>query len=519
MTTVTFCEHVAPIVYNHCVVCHRPDGNAPFSLIRYEDVCNRAQLICELTQQGFMPPWLPAPGRGDFAGERRLTDEQIVTFQHWVDAGTPEGNPEDLPKVPVRTSGWQLGEPDLVLTMPEPFNLPPDGQDVYRNFVFRSPITETRHVRAWEFDPGNRLAVHHAFVLKDRSGIWRRFDDADPGPGYDSMELPGHLEGHFNGWAPGKTPYAGMIDMAWRVDTKTDISIELHMQPQGKTEAVQSRLALYFADQPPTRFPAVLLLGSMKLDIPAEESQYLVTDELTLPADVDVLGIVPHAHYLARDMKATATLPDGSTKWLIHIPQWNFNWQANYRYRKPVFLPRGTKLSLAYTYDNSSKNPFNPRHPPQRVIYGPNTTDEMCELWIQVVPRDQKDLAVLQQVTRIKMQNNTFTLQQSKLDADSSDWRAHNSMGLFFLKQRRLAEAVTCFKQVLLLAPDAADGYFNLAYTRAEQGQEEEAIEYYKEAIRLNPTEAEAHLNLAFLYRDREQMDLCVDHPARRLAV
>ena len=510
-TTVTFCQHVAPILYDHCATCHRPGGNAPFSLLTYQDVKHRAQLIGDLTQRRVMPPWLPEVGRGEFAGQRRLSDEQIAILEDWIEQGTAEGDTADLPALPSWKSGWQLGEPDLVLMMSQPFAMPADGPDVYRNFVFPGPVTGSHHVRAWEFDPGGSFAVHHAFVAKDRSGTARRRAAADPGPGYESMELTGNLEGHFNGWAPGKVPYAGTRDMAWLIDDKTDIVIQLHLQPQGKREEIQVKLGLYFADQPPTRFPAVLLLGSLDIDIPANNGQYIVTDELTLPADVDVLGVVPHAHYLATDMKGKATLPDGTTEWLFHIPRWNFNWQSAYRYRHPFFLPRGTQLSLTYTYDNSSGNSFNPHHPPQRVAYGPNTSDEMCELWIQVVPRHPEDLGALHGATQRKMRDNSFALWQSNLLKNPKDWHAHNAMGLFLLKQRRLAEAAEYFEKVVLLAPERTDGYFNLGYTRTEQGQADKAIEHYKTAISLQPRSADAHLNLAALYRREKQLALCVD--------
>ena len=166
---VTFTETIAPIVYDNCVSCHRPGEAAPFSLISYNDVKNRGQLIAAVTQSRYMPPWQATHGFGDFDDERRLTDAQIQTIATWVKNGMPEGDKAKMPALPKFTSGWRLGTPDLVLEMPQEFEVPASGPDIFRNFVIPSKLLEDKWVRAVEFRPGARTVVHHALFAYVRA--------------------------------------------------------------------------------------------------------------------------------------------------------------------------------------------------------------------------------------------------------------------------------------------------------------------------------------------------------------
>ena len=180
--------------------------------------------------------------------------------------------------------------------------------------------------------------------------------------------------------------------MAWRLDPGTDVVFQLHMLPTGKPEPIQSSLGLFFAKEPPTKTPYMLRLGSKVIDIQAGDAAYKIRDTYRLPVDARLLSVYPHAHYLAREMKGTARLPDGRLRWLVHIRDWDFNWQDEYRYSSPISLPAGTTLEMEYTYDNSADNLRNPHNPPQRVVYGPQSSDEMGDLWLQVLASDGKGL-------------------------------------------------------------------------------------------------------------------------------
>ena len=346
-----------------------------------------------------MPPWLPAPGFGDFAGERRLTDAQIETIEQWVRAGAPEGSPSDSPPLPVFTPGWQLGAPDLVVTADKPFSVPADGPDVFWNFILSPAVRETRQVKAIEIRPGNARTVHHANLLIDRSRSMRYRENAR-GAGFAGMDLEiasdtFDPDSHFLFWKPGATPWEEPAGMSWRLDPGNDLILNVHLRPTGKPELVQPSVGLYFTREPQTKYPMLLQLEhDGALDIPPGDRDFPVSDDFRLPLDVDLLAVYPHAHYLGKLLEGYATLPDGTRRWLIRIPDWDLNWQAVYRYREPLFLPKGTVISMRYHYDNSAANPRNPNSPPKRVVGGNQSTDEMAHLWLQVLPRGSGDQRV-----------------------------------------------------------------------------------------------------------------------------
>jgi mono/diheme cytochrome c family protein len=390
---VTFNRDIAPIIFHNCAPCHRPGEAGPFPLLNYDDVKKHGRQIVAVTLTHIMPPWPPAPQPLKFAEERRLSDHQIALIKKWVDEGMIQGRPADLPPQPQFVPGWQLGEPDLVVKATKPFTLPPTGVDTYWNFILPIPLTENRWVKGVEIRPGDKRLIHHANVVVDRLELSRTLEKV-PGAGYGGMEVKvesqlfGPNSSHFLFWKPGTVPYFEPDDMALRMDKGTDLVLKTHLQPSGKQELIQPSIGIYFTNKPATRHPMLFQLTcDSVLDIPAGDENYVVTDDFTLPVDVSVLAIYPHAHYLGRDLKAMATLPDGSRKTLIHIPHWDLNWQAVYRYAEPVFLPKGTVISMRYVYDNSDGNLANPNHPAKRVLAGNRASDEMAQLGFQVLPK------------------------------------------------------------------------------------------------------------------------------------
>src|ERR1700683_4332553 len=314
--TVTFNKDIAPCLYRSCATCHRPEEAAPFSLLTYADAKKHAHQIADVTRDKSMPPWLPDPQKLKFADEMRLTEKEIDLIQQWVEQGAREGGPADLPP-PTFVEGWRLGAPDMVLEAEKPFILPPQGTDTYWNFIFRVPITETKWVKAVEIRPGDKRYIHHANLLIDRDES-SRSREAVPGTGFGGMEIRIESQvfepdSHLLFWKPGTVPSVEPDGMALRLDKGTDLVLNTHMQPSGKTEIIRPSIGLYFTSHPATKFPMLLQLeDDTKLDIPAGQSDFPVTDDFVLPIDVNLLAIYPHAHYLGKDIEAWATLPDGS---------------------------------------------------------------------------------------------------------------------------------------------------------------------------------------------------------------
>jgi len=525
----TFNRDIAPILFRYCAPCHRPGEAGPFPLLTYADAKARARQIGALTLKRIMPPWLPEPQELRFADELRLSDEQITLIQKWVEQGTVEGAPADLPPAPQLVPGWQLGRPDEIIEAEKPYALPASGSDMYWNFIFRTPVDRTRWLKAIEIRPGDKRVVHHANILVDRNQSARRLE-AEPRAGFPGMELKIESEAfdpdsHFLFWKPGTVPKPEPEGMSLRLDKDTDFVLNIHLQPSGKPEKIQPNLGLYFTDKPATHFPLLLQLENDKqLDIPPGEKRFLVTDEFTLPVDVDLLAIYPHAHYLGKDLQALATLPDGSTKTLIHIPQWNLNWQAVYRYADPVPLPKGTTISMRYTYDNSVENLANPNDPPRRVAAGNRSSDEMAHLWLQVLPRvssnaDFDPRMLLQEtMARHNLEKNpadfeahynlAAMLQARGAQAEAiqnfelavrlrpQDPTANNALGASLLAAGRIGEAIPYLNAALRAQPDNFDAQYNLASALASQDKFLEAIAHYRAAIRLHPDDANAEANL-----------------------
>lgn len=384
---------VAPILNRHCVECHRKGQAGPFGLENYEEAKLRATPIAQAVAAGVMPPWLAEPQSHRFQGERRLTAGEKDILARWAAAGAPSGDLATLAPAPKFADGWRLGEPHAVVAMPQAFEIPADGPDLYQCFVVPTNFDRPRYVRAFEFRPGSRRAVHHALLFIDAMGSAAR-----SGPQYPCFGLPGFLpSGSLGGWTPGFQPAPYPPGTAVSIPKDARLVLQIHYHPTGARAVDRSEVALYFGDSKPERRMMDIALGSRNIEIPAGNARYLVRDHFTIPVDVEVTGIIPHAHYIAKEMRGWATLPSGQRIDLISIRNWDFNWQQHFRYEKPFVLPAGTKYEMEFRYDNSTANPRNPFVPPQRVVWGANSTDEMAGLHLQVIPVDNEDAAELGQ--------------------------------------------------------------------------------------------------------------------------
>ena len=390
--TVTFTKDVAPILWKNCGRCHRPGQVAPFSLLTFRDAAKRADFIIEVIAANRMPPWKPHPGAGVFLDAPRLSVLEKETLRAWASSGCAAGDPADLRQPPVYNDGWQLGQPDVVLTMSEPHEIPAVGPDVYRAFCLGSAFDRDSTITAIEFRPGNRRVVHHSRTYLDSTGDARRLDRSDPEPGYSArpgssggMELPYPGIG---AWTPGMTARFAPDGCGRLIAAGSDIVLQIHYHPTGKPERDQSQVGLFLAKKPVTRTMAGYSLCTDQLDIPPGVKRHRVLLSTRLKADVHLYSVVPHAHYLCRELRLAATLPDGSTLPLLWITDWDFDWQDQYRYAKPVRLPKNTVVTLAAYFDNTAENPRNPHRPPRRVHYGISTKDEMCACHLEFMPDD-----------------------------------------------------------------------------------------------------------------------------------
>ena len=499
--SLTYHHDIAPILFAQCSTCHRPGQSGPFSLLTYEDARKRALEIVKVTQSRYMPPWLPVAGYGDFANERRLTEEEIGILKQWVQEGTPEGIRLDSASTPVWNSAWQLGKPDLVLALPS-YTLAATGKDVYWNFVAPIPTDRLRFVRAVEFNPGNARVVHHAFIQVDETSRSRLLAARNNPAGFPGMELSetAHMPGgQLLGWQPGKLASSAPEGLAWPLPVSTDLVLQTHLNPTGKPEETRPSVAFYFTDQPPTNQSFRLKLTALQLDIPPGESNYNVTESYTLPVDAAVIRVGAHAHYLGKDLKGYATLPTGDRVPLLWIRNWDFKWQGDYQYANPVWLPKGSKITLDFTYDNSTNNIRNPHQPPERIRFGLESRDEMGELYFQMLPRNQQDYRVLAiDFARyfVKTSREFFTF---RVTVNPADAEAHKRLGRILLSEGAVAEAMSHIREAIRLDPLADEPHYDLGRFYLQAGKLAEAQREFGEVVRLNPNDFEAFGSLGII--------------------
>ncbi len=415
-----------------------------------------------------------------------------------MQAGSIEGDAADLPDTPDFTEGWQIGPPDLVVQMPKPYRLAASGGDVFSNFVIPVNLSEVKYVRAIELRPGNKRVVHHANIWIDHRQSLRQRDGEDGQPGFPGMENVSTVarsdsfdpDSHFLFWKPGTVIEPEPEGMNWRLDPGTDLILNLHLQPSGKEETVQPVIGFYFSAQPPRLHPMLVQLeDDGAIDIPPGARDFAVTDHVTLPVGVEVLAIYPHAHYLGKQMEAWAMLPDGTRVWLIKIADWDINWQAVYRYRKPVWLPKGTTVEMRITYDNSESNPRNPNHSAKRVRTGPRAEDEMGHVWLQVLPKQASE-----EDPRVGLQE---AMMQRRLEKYPGDFAANCNLGALYTTRGKFGDAISHFEQALRVQPRSATARNGLGAGLLANGRVDDAIRELRETLRMDPAHLNARWNLS----------------------
>ncbi len=507
----TFARDIAPLLYRHCAPCHRPGEAGPFSLLTLADARKHAADIVEVTAARRMPPWLPDEGVEVFPEARRLTATEIELLKTWVASGTPEGDPADLPPPPQFTPGWQLGTPDLVVTFPKPFELGADGADVFRILVAPLAVTSNRHVRTIEFRPGNR-AVHHARLVLDTTGKARKRDGKDGQPGFPGKMLPGQdPPGFLLAWAPGRAPLAGNDGLSWPLQPGTDLIVGLHLQRTGKKELVQPTVGFHFTDRPPTNTPVIVGLDAMSLDIEPGATNYAVESSLTLPVASDLLSALPHAHYLGKEFVFRTTEPGGQPVTRLHIRDWDFNWQLDYRYGPAISLAAGTRLDFRWTFDNSATNPRNPSRPPRRVLDGWETTEEMAQLWLQLLPGDEAGGIALQRAFDSSYREQSVAFFRERIRRNAKNAVAHFDLGKTLLELNRVDEAFEPLATADELQPNDAEFLHHLGLYFLRQKQFAAARDTLERALAADRTFFRSQLLLA-------QIALAQEEPAEAAA-
>jgi peroxiredoxin len=362
---ITYTRDIAPIIHRHCVACHRSGEVAPFSLTNYKQTIGWAETIREVVEEGRMPPWHADPKHGKFQNDPRLSDADKKRLIEWVKTGCPEGDPAELPPLPELRKGWNIPEPDVVVSMPEPFTVPAEGVIEYQEIEVDPGFTEDRWVRAAEIRPGNRSVVHHCTVFLKP-------------PGADDITAAGKLGSYcLAATAPGTPPLLLPDGMAKRIPAGWKLVFVMHYVAVGTVQTDRTSVGLVFADPQSVRKEVgTYLLYDEELHIPPRSAAHRVEKSWTAPADVLLLAMFPHMHLRGKSFRYEAHYPDGATEILLDVPRYDFGWQHRYVLAEPKRLPEGTTVRCVAIYDNSADNPANP-NPDTEVRTGKQTWDEM----------------------------------------------------------------------------------------------------------------------------------------------
>ncbi len=414
---ITFNKHIAPIIYKRCATCHNPNGYAPFSLVKYKDVKKRANFVKHVTQTGYMPPWKANPGYRSFANEKLMTDEEVELIKRWAESGAKEGKKKDLPPTPSFTNGSQLKqEPDYSLTMQTEYTVEGNNEQTYICYKIPYELPEEKYVKAIEFVPGNRLLVHHAsyqvlevapeidiynspdyFVYGDSDYV----DDKHDYGFFNLYDKYGNppIETYHNGWLPGTSAHVYPDGIGFRMPKKGIFMIRnLHYAPSPIEQSDQSTVNFYFTDKPVER--VVQFAAFKPTYINPNEENIIPADSIVkhhiyvkINSDISLLNINPHMHQLGKYFKVFVTTPTNDTIPLVEIPEWDFDWQEFYQFKKMVKIPKGSVLHAEALFDNTANNPKNPHNPPQDVYFerGMDDEDEMMRLVLLVLPYQAGD--------------------------------------------------------------------------------------------------------------------------------
>jgi peroxiredoxin len=372
----TYARDVAPILNRHCVGCHRPKQIAPFSLNSYECSVGWADMIAEVTQLNRMPPWHADPNYGVFENDARLSDDEKRVLVQWAEDGAPQGNPTDLPPPPRVTDGWMIPEPDEVIYMPQPFDVPATGIVPYQNFVIDPGWKKDRWISAIEGKAGNRSVVHHIlfYIIP---------------PGERAPQLLRADDTFLGTYAPGNLPEVLAPGWARPVPAGSKFLFNIHYTPNGSPQLDRSCIGIKFAD-PRSVVREVTMSAAFNKDfaIPPGAANHAVQAQYKFSRDSLLLGLSPHMHYRGNEFQFEALYPDGAREMLLSVPRYDFGWQTLYRLKEPKRMPAGTVIHCLAHYDNSVDNLNNP-DPKAEVRWGEQTSEEMMIGFLEIAPASE----------------------------------------------------------------------------------------------------------------------------------
>ena len=371
----TFTKEVAPILFEHCVACHRPSQIAPMSLLSYDETRPWARAIKIKVEAREMPPWNAEPGIQEYANDPSLSQDEIDTISAWVDGGAPQGNHADLPTAPTFAEGWAIGEPDYIFTMVEPFEVPADGTVPYLYFTIPTHLTKDIWISASEVRPGDTRVVHHvttAVVPGDGTPV-----DPSPKLARTRRPVPG---ARLSQYVPNNRRWGFGEGTVARIPAGALIEAEIHYTTVGTRVTDQSSWGVVLAEEQPSELRLSnggIVSAGERFVIPPHDPNFELVGRRVFQTDVYLLDMAPHMHARGKDMTYTVVRPGGERVVALSVPRYDFNWQLIYELAEPIFMPKGSVLEVVMHFDNSANNRSNP-DPSAEVRFGDQTWQEMA---------------------------------------------------------------------------------------------------------------------------------------------
>jgi hypothetical protein len=381
---ITYHNQIALIIDKYCIDCHYKAGPGPFELDHYEAVKSRSNFILHVIESRYMPPWKADPEFSHFRDERIMTDEDIQTIKSWVALGMPKGNPDKKEK---RSPHKFKQRPDLVLSMNRTYTIEGNNEDDFRFFHIPTKINKDKFITGLEFLPGNKQRVHHSRIMVDTTNLIAGINGmSEKDTAVYAFQKKPLADEFLYGWVPGNFTFRFPRGFGRFIRKNSDIILNMHYSPSGIVETDQSRIHVYLSEPADIkREVKTFILRETDISnppfvIPANTERTFYISSGTLPQDMSLLTIQPHAHLLAKSFRAFAITPDGDMIPLIKIDDWDFNWQMTYVFENLLVIPKGSVIIMEGVYDNTIHNPDNPVIPPKDVGYGWRTVDEMMNL-------------------------------------------------------------------------------------------------------------------------------------------
>jgi hypothetical protein len=394
----TFNKDVLPILQRNCQTCHRPGEIGPMPLLTYEGTRPWAKAIKVAVLSRKMPPWFADPKYGHWANDRSLSAGEINTLSAWADAGAPEGEAKDKPAPVQWTEGWNIPKPDLVVEMPVEYRVPAKGTIEYTYMIVPTGFTEDKWVQQMEVRPGNRAVVHHANVYIRRPGSqWlRQYPVGVPFVPTEQKTSSSAgaplIDENVAGFTPGKQTVTLTDNEAKLIPAGSDIVFQMHYTANGTEAEDRTKIGFVFAKHPPEQRVARIYAANASFAIPPGASDYRVEASTVLKTDTTLVSLKPHMHLRGKAMEFRAVYPNGETEILLNVPRYDFNWQTEFILDKPKVLPKGTRLEVTATFDNSPNNKYNP-DPSKTVKWGDQSWEEMAIGYFEIGFPIQLDLS------------------------------------------------------------------------------------------------------------------------------